>query len=86
MWVFIALHKLIDARILLLYDQYIYIYIYIYIYFFKKKPKKTKDRLIHDYKFISVQYFQFLVCTKNMKKKIIKKINTGLLQTTWIIN
>ena len=31
-------------------------YIYIYIYFFKKK---TKDRLIQDYKFISIPYFQF---------------------------
>ena len=45
---------------------FLYIYIYIYIYIFKKK---TKDRLIHDYKFISVPYFQFLVWTKNMKKK-----------------
>ena len=38
-------------------------------YFFKKK---TKDRLIHDYKFISILYFQFLVWTKNMKKKLIQ--------------
>ena len=37
---------------------YMYIYIYIYIYIFQKK---NKDRLIHDYKFISVPYFQFLV-------------------------
>ena len=36
----------------------IYIYIYIYIYIFKKK---TKDRLIQDYKFISIPYFQFLM-------------------------
>ena len=42
------------------------IYIYIYIYIFKKK---TKDQLIHDYKFILIPYFQFLVWTKNMKKK-----------------
>ena len=40
-----------------------------YIYIFKKK---TKDRLIHDYKFISIPYFQFLVWTKNMKKKLIQ--------------
>ena len=40
-------------------------------YFFKKK---TKDRLIHDYKFISIPYFQFLVWTKNMKKKIKQDI------------
>ena len=32
--------------------------LYIYIYIFKKK---TKDRLIHDNKFISIPYFQFLV-------------------------
>ena len=44
----------------------IYIYIYIYISFFKKK---TKDWLIHDYKFISVPYFQFLVWTKKHEEK-----------------
>ena len=43
--------------------------LYIYIYIFKKK---TKDRLIQDYKFISIPYFQFLVWTKNMKKKLIQ--------------
>ena len=37
-------------------------------YFFKKK---TKDRLIHDYKFISVPYFQFLMWTKKHEKKLI---------------
>ena len=31
---------------------------FLYIYLFKKK---TKDRLIQDYKFISIPYFQFLV-------------------------
>ena len=41
-------------------------YKYIYIYIFKKK---TKDRLIQDYKSISILYFQFLVWTKNTKKK-----------------
>ena len=45
-------------------------FIYIYIYTFFKK--KTKDRLIQDYKFISIPYFQFLVWTKNMKKKLIQ--------------
>ena len=25
------------------------------------RRKKTKDQLIHDYKFISIPYFQFLV-------------------------
>ena len=39
-------------------------------YFFKKK--KNKDRLIQDYNFISILYFQFLVWTKNMKKKLIQ--------------
>ena len=34
--------------------------------------KKTKDRLIQDYEFISILYFQFLVWTKNMKKKFIQ--------------
>ena len=43
-----------------------WLYIYIYIYILRKK---NKDRLIHDYKFISIPYFQFLVWTKNMKKK-----------------
>ena len=55
--------------IYIIYNIYIYI-LYIYIYIFKKK---NKDRLIHDYKFISVPYFQFLVWTKNMKKKNLKK-------------
>ena len=40
----------------------------IYIFF----KKKTKDRLIQDYKFISMLYFQFLVWTKIMKKKLIQ--------------
>ena len=62
--------------------QWIYRYIYIYIFFFFFFKKKTKDRLIHDYKFISVLYFQFLVWTKNRKEKI----NTGLLQITSCIN
>ena len=44
--------------------------LHIYIYLFFKQ--KTKDRLIHDYKFISILYFQFLVWTKNMKKKLIQ--------------
>ena len=39
------------------------------MYIFKKK---TKDRLIQGYKFISILYFQFLVWTKNMKKKFIQ--------------
>ena len=39
-------------------NKYIYIYIYISL------RKKNKDRLIHDYKFISIPYFQFLVWTK----------------------
>ena len=42
-------------------------YIYIYIV-----QEKTKDRLIQDYKFISIPYFQFLVWTKSMKKKLIQ--------------
>ena len=36
------------------------------------RKKKNKDRLIQDYKFISILYFQFLVWTKNMKKKFIQ--------------
>ena len=44
--------------------------------------KKNKDRLIHDYKFISIPYFQFLVWTKTHEEKI----NTGIFQTQWIIN
>ena len=46
--------------------MYIYIYIYIYL------RKKNKDRLIQDYKFISILYFQFLVWTKNMKKNLYR--------------
>ena len=55
------------GRILSLF--YLSLSLYIYIYIFKKK---TKDRLIHDYKLISIPYFQFLVWTKNMKKKLIQ--------------
>ena len=54
--------------ILHVFKSYIYIYIYIYI----SLRKKNKDRLIQDYKFISILYFQFLVWTKNMKKKFIQ--------------
>ena len=59
-------------------DQVSFLNIYIF-----SLRKKNKDRLIHDYKFISVPYFQFLVWTKKHEEK---KINTGLLQTQWIVN
>ena len=44
-----------------------------YLYIFKKK---TKDRLIQDYKFISILYFQFLAWTKNMKKKFFYRTSS----------
>ena len=52
---------------------------YIYIYIIKKK---TKDRLIQDYKFISIPYFQFLVWTRKYCSVILlcNKLHWALYQ------
>ena len=55
------------------------IYIYVHIFLFKKK---TKDRLIQDYKFISHPIFS----VSGVNQKHEEKIYTGHLQIQWIIN
>ena len=68
----LSLYIYIYIYIYILYSETVCLWMTIYIYIYISLRKKTKDRLIQDYEFISILYFQFLVWTKNMKKKLIQ--------------